>query len=360
MGGNVLSEAQRDKSVPVSGLVSRQVVLRSRPDGKVTESCFEFREVPIAGPADGEVLVRNLWLSIDPSVRVRLGADPVPGYLPPFAIGDSLIGLAIGEILESRSPQFAVGDIVTHIHGYRDLAVIATEGATLAGVGALTKVDASVHPPETYLGVLGSSGLTAYVGLLEVATLADGDDVWVSAAAGAVGSIAAQMAKARGHRVIGSAGSDAKVAYLLERLKLDGAFDYHTDDLLGALEEHAPGGIDVYFDNVGGRQLEAAISHLKPHGRVALSGAVSEYDTVETAYGPRNMFQVVSKSLTLRGFRSGAYNHLWDAMREELGGYLRDGRLHFEQTVFEGLEDAPSAVVAMLNGRNYGKTLCRV
>jgi NADPH-dependent curcumin reductase CurA len=214
-------------------------------------------------------------------------------------------------------------------------------------------------PPEAYLGLLGHIGLTAYAGLLEVAGLREGDVVWVSAAAGAVGSVAAQIAKARGHTVVGSAGSPEKVAYLLDDLGLDEAFDHSAGELPSLLRGAAPDGIDVYFDNVGGRHLEAALSALREGGRVALCGAVSEYEDGRST-GPRNMFQIVAKSLQLRGFRAGTFADRTDEMRAGLAELQRSGDLTLREHVVDGLENAPDALLALLGGRNIGKVLVRL
>ena len=215
-------------------------------------------------------------------------------------------------------------------------------------------------PPQAYLGVLGGNGLTAYAGLLRVSGLREGDDVWVSAAAGAVGSIVAQLAKLRGHRVIGSAGSAPKVAYLLDELKLDAAFDYHAGPVGDLLGQAAPDGIDVYFDNVGGDHLEAAIGALRRGGRVAVCGAVSEYDAAEPPPGPSNLFLLVAKDLEIRGFRGSSHVDLLDEMQRELGALLREGSLVWRETVVDGLEAAPEALARMMRGETTGKTLVRI
>ncbi|PQP26569.1 NADP-dependent oxidoreductase [Rhodococcus opacus] len=340
---------------------SHELKLARHPQGKVRPSDFHLDVVTVLEElAPGDILVRNSWSSIDPSVRMRLGPTGPAGYLPPFRIGETLTGLAVGEVLESRDPGFEKGDTVLHIKGFRELAVVRPGSETLAGAGGVTRLDTSVYPPQSYLGALGSSGLTAYVGLQCIGGLTSGDVVWISSAAGAVGSLAAQIAKLRGHYVVGSTGSGEKVRFLLDELKLDAAFDYHSPDLAGALASAAPDGIDLYFDNVGGAHLEAALYHLRPGGRVAMAGAVASYDADTAAPSPGNLFQIVAKNLTVQGFRAGAYDHLLGDMRAEVGSYLRDGRLVVEETVFDGLGSAPDAIVAMLHGRTVGKTLCRL
>lgn len=339
-------------------IVSRQVQLASRPEGQIQPGNFRVVERTLADPGEGEILVRNLWISVDAALRLRLGATPPPGYASPLPLDEPLMGLCVGEVLQSNAPGFSAGDVVIHLQGYRDYAVVSANAPTLAGAGSLTVVDVKIAPPQAYLGVLGYTGLTAYAGLLDVAQLRPGDVVWVSAAAGATGSVAAQIARLRGHRVVGSAGTAKKVAWLRDELGLDAAFDHH-EDLRAALHRCAPDGIDVYFDNVGGDHLEAALYALREGGRVALCGAVAEYDGAPSR-GPRNMFQIVAKSLQLRGFRSGSHVGRMDDMRRELGPWLRAGKLKFREHVFEGLESAPQAIIALLHGETTGKVLIRV
>jgi NADPH-dependent curcumin reductase CurA len=321
--------------------------------------CFELVETAVPEPADGEVLVRNSWLSVDAAVRVRLAESTPEGYLPPIGLHEPLAGLAVGEVIASRAEGFAPGDVVTHALGYRDLALVRPGDGSLAGAGGLTVVDTAVAPPEAYLGVLGHIGLTAYAGLRQVAGLREGDVVWVSAAAGGVGSVAAQLAKCWGHTVVGSAGSPQKVRYLLEDLGLDAAFDHRQGHLPDLLRQAAPSGIDVYFDNVGGSHLEAALTALRDGGRVALCGAVSEYEG-GASHSPSNMFQIIAKSLELRGFRAGTYTDRTSEMRAVVGALLAEGRLALREHVVDGLERAPEALITLLAGGNTGKVLVRL
>ncbi len=247
-----------------------------------------------------------------------------------------------------------------HADGWRDYATIRADAPALAGLGTLRRIDTRAAPPQAYLGPLGGIGLTAYVGLLAVAGLHAGDVVWVSAAAGAVGSIAAQIAKLRGHTVIGSAGSAAKVAHLLDDLGLDAAFNHRDGPVADLLRAVAPDGIDVYFDNVGGDHLQAAIGALRRGGRAALCGAVSTYGADEPAPGPTNLFRAVTHELTLRGFRGSAHVDRLDDVQRELGRWIADGRLKYTETVIDGLERAPEALALMLAGRTTGKTLVRI
>ncbi|MGI5217949.1 NADP-dependent oxidoreductase [Nocardia sp. CA-290969] len=339
-------------------MLNRHVRLARRPAGKLTAADLELAEAPIPEPGPGEILVRNTWLSIDPSIRIRLAATTPNGYLPPLRPGDELSGLALGTVLESRSPEFAAGDLVSHTLGYREYALLGTRAQTIGGYGAPARVDAGALPPRWFLGPLGSAGLTAYAGLSEILELNPADTLWVSSAAGAVGSLAAQLAKIRGATVIGSAGSPEKVAFLRDELGVP-AFDYHAGSLSESLAALAPGGIDTYFDNVGGDHLTAALDALRPAGRIALCGAVSGYDGAAPA-GPPNLFTMVSKGLRMRGFRAGSFTHLEERMRKEVAGYLADGRLIHRETIFDGIEAASTALLAMLSGATTGKTLCRL
>ena len=266
--------------------------------------------------------------------------------------------MTVGEVVESRAEGFAAGDLVWHAAGWREHAVVRAGEPSLRGLGTLARIDGSLAPARAFLGPLGGIGLTAYAGLLHVAELREGDVVWVSAAAGAVGSLAAQIAKLRGHRVIGSAGSPAKAAYLRDALGLDAAFDYHDGPVEAQLRAAAPDGIDVYFDNVGGEHLEAALATLRRGGRVALCGAVSTYEAAPA--GPSNLFQATANDLTLRGFRGSSHVHRFPDLQRDMGAWLADGRIRFSETVFDGLEHAPEALVRMLAGETVGKTLVRI
>jgi NADPH-dependent curcumin reductase CurA len=327
---------------------SREIRLASRPVGEPQTSDFELAEVEVGDPGDGEVVVRNTFMSVDPYMRGRM--DDRPSYVPPWEVGEACQGGAVGEVVASRSPRFSEGDVVVHQLGWREY-LKASKG--------LRKVDASAVPASAYLGVLGMPGLTAYVGLLDVAGLREGDVVFVSAAAGAVGSLAGQIAKLRGHTVIGSAGSAEKVEYV-KSLGFDAAFDYH-DGVREGLRAAAPEGIDVYFDNVGGDHLEAAISAARVGARFALCGAISSYNATEPQPGPRNLFQLVGKRITMRGFIILDHADRQPAFFEEVGGWVREGRVQFRETVVEGgVEAAPQAFIDLLRGANTGKMLVKL
>ncbi|WP_040795969.1 NADP-dependent oxidoreductase [Nocardia higoensis] len=339
-------------------VTNRQLVLAHRPAGRVRETDLDLRESPIPAPGPGQALVRNTWLSIDPSVRIRLGATTPPGYLPPLRPGEALTGLALGEVVASQRADLRVGDLVSHPLGYRDYALIGAGSDTIGGYGSATAIDPGGLPEQWFLGPLGSAGLTAYAGLTEVLELRETDTVWVSAAAGAVGGMAAQLARLRGATVIGSAGSARKVEDLRGDFGI-AAFDYRSQPPREALAELAPDGIDAYFDNVGGDHLIAALDAMRPHGRIALCGAVSAYDGGAPT-GPVDLFPMVSKQLRMRGFRAGAFTHLEQAIRAEIGEHLRAGRLVHRETVFDGLGQAGRALCALLAGETSGKTLCRL
>ena len=339
----------------------REVQLVRYPDGEVVPSDFRLVEVDIPAPGEGEVLVRNTWTSVDAGLRLRLRAKGPEGYFTAFPREAPMEGImTVGEVVESRADGFDVGDTVWHASGWRDYAVVEAGKEALAGIGTLTKLDTAVAPPQAYLGVLGGNGLTAYAGLFHVAGLREGDVVWVSAAAGAVGSLVAQLAKIRGHRVVASAGSDEKVAWLRDELGVDAAFNYRSGPLPELLREAAPDGIDVYFDNVGGDHLEAAIGALRRFGRVAICGAISEYDDAIPPPGPSNLFLMVAKDLTIRGFRGSSYVHLFAEMSREMGTWLREGRIRYRETVVDGLEHAPEALASLMRGDTTGKTLVRI
>jgi NADPH-dependent curcumin reductase CurA len=331
--------------------VPRQIVLASRPSGWPAEANFSLTEADQPDLADGQVRVRNLFMSVDPYMRGRM--NDVKSYVPPFRLGEPLEGGAIGTVTESRSPDLAEGDLVLHMLGWRDEAVLpAAHAQKVAEVEGLS--------PSAYLGVLGVPALTAYVGLLDIASLRDGDVVFVSGAAGAVGSMAGQFAKLKGAaRVIGSAGTDDKVRWLHE-IGFDAAFNYKAAPVLSQLREAAPDGIDVYFDNVGADHLDAALVALNPHGRVAMSGAIAHYNATEPPPGPTNLGLVITKRLTLRGFIVIDHQHRLPDMIADVSGWLREGKLAHTETVVDGLDNAPSAFIDLLRGGNTGKMIVRL
>lgn len=299
---------------------------------------------------DGEVLVANRYMSVDPYMRGRMNDGK--SYVSPFQIGEPLEGAATGEVLASSCPDVPVGVTVLHHRGWREHAVVS---------GATVKiVDPALAPESAFLGALGMTGLTAYAGLMYAAKFTDGDIVFVSGAAGAVGSLVGQIAKASGaSRVLGSAGSPDKVARILE-LGFDAGFNYHDGPVVDLLKEVAPQGIDVYFDNVGGEHLEAAISVLNTHGRVAMCGAISQYNATEPSPAPRNLGTVIGKQLTLQGFLVGMYADKAEEFAQKMAGWLADGSITWDETVRDGLENAPAAFIELLRGGNTGKMVVRL
>jgi NADPH-dependent curcumin reductase CurA len=331
-------------------LTGREIQLAARPVGEPQQSDFRLAEVDVRDPQAGEVLVRNKVMSVDPYMRGRMSDRK--SYVAPFEVGKALSGGAVGEVVASRADGIAEGDLVLHDLGWREYAVVKARFAR--------RIDPEVAPPSAFLGVLGMPGLTAYAGLLDVGALREGDVVFVSGAAGAVGSLVGQIARLRGHRVIGSAGSPEKVAYVRDELGFDAAFDYHDGPVVDRLHEHAPDGIDLYFDNVGGEHLEAAITALRLNGRIAMCGSIATYNAVEPPPGPRNMFQFVAKRLTLRGFLVRDHEDRRADFEREVGASLRTGRIVSRETVAEGLEQAPQALIDLLRGANIGKMLVRL
>jgi NADPH-dependent curcumin reductase CurA len=316
-----------------------------------TAENFELVEVDLPEPTDGQVLVRNHFMSVDPYMRGRM--NDVKSYVPPFELGKAMEGGAVGEVVASANPALAVGDLVLHNLGWRDVALVPDKGARR--IEAIEGVSLSA-----YLGVLGMPGLTAYVGLLDIAEFKPGDAVFVSGAAGAVGSVVGQIAKARGaSRVIGSAGTASKVAWLRE-IGFDAAFDYHDGPVRTRLKEAAPDGIDVYFDNVGGEHLEAAISALRPYGRVAMCGAISAYNATDAPSGPNNLSLAVGKRLTLRGYIVSDHNRRMKDYLPEMSTWLAEGKVQWQETVVEGLENATEAFQGLLTGQNTGKMVVKL
>ena len=330
---------------------SREVRLAARPHGWPTAETFAIAETEVGDPGPGQLLVRNLMMSVDPYMRGRM--DDRKSYMPPFQVGEALDGGAVGEVVASGVDEIKPGQTVLHGRGWREYALIPANRATV--------VDPSVAPLGTYLGVLGMTGLTAYAGLFVTAEFKPGDVVFVSSAAGSVGQVVGQLAKLNGAaRVIGSAGSAEKVAYLIDELGFDAAFDYHDGSVRERLAQAAPDGIDVYFDNVGGDHLEAAIAAMKLHGRITVCGMISVYNATEATPAPRNLAQIIGKRITIRGMLVSDHYALEPKFIAEVAPLVADGRIKHRETVFEGLDSAPEAFLAMLRGDGVGKNLVRI
>ncbi|WP_031070012.1 NADP-dependent oxidoreductase [Streptomyces sp. NRRL S-118] len=332
-------------ALPASG---REWHLVARPHGWPKPEDFALREAPVTEPGEGRILVRNLHFSVDPYMRGRM--NDVKSYVPPFQLDRPMDGGAVGEVIASGAEGFAVGDHVLHGLGWREYAELDAKHAT--------KVDGTIAPLSAYLGVLGMTGMTAYAGLFETASFKEGDAVFVSGAAGAVGSQVGQLAKLRGaSRVIGSAGSDEKVKLLTEEYGFDAAFNYKNGPVAEQLKEAAPDGIDVYFDNVGGEHLEAAISRLNVHGRVTICGMIAGYNDTEPTPGPRNMAMVIGKRLRLQGMLVNDHAALRPQFVQDVAGWLASGELKYHETVVEGMENGVDAFLGMLRGENTGKMI---
>jgi len=328
--------------------VNREVRLAARPYGFPKDSDFELAETPIPEPGDGQVLVRNVWLSVDPYMRGRM--SEARSYAANFEVGVCMTGGAVGQVIESRSDKLAVGDWVNSMNGWREYFI--------ADGGSLMKIDPELAPVSKALGVLGLTGLTAYVGLLDLGQPKEGETVFVSAATGAVGSIVGQIAKLKGCRTVGSAGSAEKVARAKEA-GFDDAFNYKEERPAEALDRLCPDGIDVYFENVGGEHLEAALPRMRLFGRVVLCGLISHYNDTEMRPGP-SLVPALTNRLTIRGFIiSDHFDRLADFLRD-MGQWVREGKIVDEETVVEGIENAPAAFMGLLRGENRGKMLVKV
>ena len=330
---------------------TRIVTLASRPDRRPAPGNFGLEERPVDEPDPGQVLVRNVYMSVDPAMRGRM--EPTEKhYTTNFSVGGPLDGSAIGRVIASRADGFAAGDFVRHRLGWRDYAVVDAAAATV--------VDPALAPLPTWLGVLGQTGFTAYAGLRRAGDIRPGDVVFVSAAAGAVGSTAGQLARLLGaSRVIGSAGGAEKSRLLVDELGFDEGIDYRAG-LAEGLAAAAPDGIDLYFDNVGGDHLVAALYALRLHGRVALCGMISTMEDATSAPGVQHLIQAVLKRLTLRGFIVRDHEDLRPEFEKQVANWLRTGELISKQTVVDGLENAVDAFIGLLSGANVGKMLVRV
>jgi NADPH-dependent curcumin reductase CurA len=329
-------------------ITSSEIRLASRPTGLPTLGNFDKAQSELAPPGEGQVLVRNVYMSVDPYMRARMTEG---AYMPSFQPGQALAGAALGEVVQSQASGLSAGDIVSSAYGWREYFV--------ANAGDVRRIDRPVQPLSAHLGVLGGTGLSAWVGL-NIVDVKAGDRVFVSGAAGAVGSIAGQLAKLRGCFVIGSAGSAAKTRMLVDELGFDAAVNYRDGNLLGQLKAAAPEGIDVYFDNVGGDHLEAAISIMRAHGRISACGAISTYNDEHPSPGPRNLFDVVIKRLTMRGFIVSDSLDQMPRFLADVTPLVSSGKLIAKETIVEGIDRAPQAFIDMLRGGNVGKMLVKL
>ncbi len=326
----------------------QQFVLASRPQGEVMPSNFRLETVPVPALADGQVLVRNHYLSLDPYMRMRM--DDAKSYAAPQAIGAVMIGGTVGEVVESKNPKFAVGDKVVGMLGWSEMGV--SDGALLR------KVDTSHIPLSAYLGAVGMPGMTAWYGLTQIMQPKAGETIVVSAASGAVGSVVGQLAKQRGCRAVGIAGGAEKCAYVVNELGFDACVDYKAGNLEADLAAATPDGVDAIFENVGGKVFDAALARMNPFGRIALCGMISGYDGQPAPINNARVF--LSMRLTMRGFIVSEHMELWPQGLTELGAAVAGGKLKFRESVAQGLAAAPEAFIGMLKGKNFGKQLVKL
>jgi NADPH-dependent curcumin reductase CurA len=332
-------------------MIAHEVRLRTLPRGKPSADDFSVVATPLSEPAEGQILIRNLAMSVDPYMRLPLTG--LAGVHAPMKPGDVMDGAAVGVVVQSRHPAFAEGANVVHPQmGWREAYISDGTG--------LSRVDPTIAPLTYYLGILGLTGITAYGGVEYALAPRRDDIVFVSGAAGAVGMVVCQLAKRRHCRLIGSTGSDSKARWLRDVLKLDHVIDYRREDIGDALRAAAPDGLNGYFDNVGGTTLEGAIGAMKRHGRIALCGAIAQYNDANYRSGPGNFFTVIEKGLTLIGVNVGHYYDRGPQIIAELASLLKSGELIWQETVVDGLENAPAAFVRMLEGGNTGKMIVRL
>ncbi|TGN78083.1 NADP-dependent oxidoreductase [Streptomyces bauhiniae] len=336
---------------PALPAVSREWQLLERPVGWPKPEDFALVEVPMPEPGEGQVLVRNEYLSVDPYMRGRMSA--AKSYAAPYELGEPMQGGAVGVVVASDVDGIEAGDHLLHFLGWREYAAV--------DAGQAVKVDPDAAPLSTYLGVLGMTGLTAYAGLLRTAGFKEGDIVFVSGAAGAVGSQVGQLAKLKGaSRVIGSAGSDEKVRLLVDEYGFDAAFNYKDGPVGEQLREAAPDGIDVYFDNVGGDHLQAAIAELNLHGRIAICGAISVYNNTEPAPGPNNLARLIQTRGRIEGFLVGDHYDLQPEFVREIAPLVASGKLKYRETVVDGIQNMVEAFLGVLRGDNTGKMIVKL
>ncbi len=332
-------------------LTNLQIQLAARPIGFPKLTDFQAVETANPVPAEGELLLETLWLSVDPYMRGRM--SDAKSYAEPVKLGEVMVGGTVNRVVESKADGFKAGDIVAGFSGWQRYAI--------ANPKQLRKLDPTLAPISTALGVVGMPGLTAYFGLLDVCDPKAGETVVVSGAAGAVGSIVGQIAKIKGCRVVGIAGTNDKVKWLVEEMGFDAAYNYKdTPNHLAKLRQLCPNGIDVYFDNVGGVITDAAMIHMNVHARVAICGQISQYNLEQPEMGPRMLGMLIVKRAKVQGLLVTDYMARWGEGTKELGGWLKSGKLKYEETIVDGLEKAPEAFLAMLRGENTGKMLVRV
>jgi len=331
--------------------VSREIRLKNRPAGLPAESDFELAEVSLPQIADGQVLVQNIYMSVDPYMRGRMVDRK--SYVPPFQLNQPLEGGCVGRVVESKNSQFQVGDFVLGGSGWREYFISD-------GTGIL-KIDPAVAPIQAYLGTVGMPGLTAYYGLLEIGMPKPGETIFVSAASGAVGAIVCQIARIKGCRVVGSAGSDEKVSWLLQEAGVDAAFNYKkSPDVIAEVGRLCPKGIDVYYENVGGVHLEAALEHMNKFGRIVMCGMIAIYNATKPVPGPANLFYIIGKQLKMQGFIVSDHFDILPQFYADMAKWIAEGKIKWRETVVEGLENAPGAFIGLFKGENFGKMIVKL
>jgi len=331
--------------------VNKQIVLTQRPEGFPKESDFKLVESPTPVPATDQFLVRALYLSVDPYMRGRM--NDAKSYAPPVKLGEVMVGGVVGQVVESRHPQFQRGDFVEGYLGWQTFAISDGKG--------VRKIDPALAPITTALSVLGMPGLTAYFGLLEIGQPQTGETVLVSGAAGAVGSMVGQIARIKGCRVVGVAGSDQKVDYLMHKLNFDAAFNYKTtDDHFKKLKEMCPNGIDVYFDNVGGAVTDAAFRLINVKARVVVCGQISQYNLAKPEMGPRLLWKLIERQARVEGFLVFQFADRYGEGLRQMAEWHKAGKMRIREEITEGIETAPRAFIGMLQGQNIGKQLVKI
>ena len=332
-------------------LLNHQFKLTSRPQGNAKRSDFTYTSEPVREPADGEVIIKNLYLSLDPAMRGWMNESKA-SYIPPVGLGEVMRAIAVGQVVASRNTQFAVGDHVTGLLGVQEYACSNGQG--------LTKVDPQLAPLPLYLSTLGMPGLTAYFGLLEVGKPKEGDTVVVSGAAGAVGAVVGQIAKIKGARVVGIAGGAEKCRYLVDVLGFDAAIDYKKDNLIEALKSHCPKGVDVYFDNVGGEILDAVLTRLARGARIVICGAISQYNTTSAVQGPANYLSLLVNRASMTGIMVADYYPRAMEALVQMGAWIAQGKLKTREDIDTGLAHFPETFAKLFSGENNGKLILKV
>jgi NADPH-dependent curcumin reductase CurA len=334
-------------------MTNRRIVLASRPAGEPTQENFRLESEEAPSPGDGQVLLKTLYLSLDPYMRGRM--SDAKSYVAPFEIGEPLSGGTVCEVIESKVSEFQPGDVVLGFSGWQEYSIVPAKG--------LRKIDTSVAPVSTALGILGMPGMTAYMGLLKLGTPKAGETVVVAAASGAVGAAVGQIAKIKGCRAVGIAGGRDKCDYVVKELGFDACVDHRSETLAEHLKAACPDGIDVYFESVGGKVFEAVLPLMKDFGRVPVCGLIAQYNLTELPEGPdqtpKVMRAILAKRLKFQGFIVSDFNADEGEFKRDMAGWVREGKMRYREDIVEGIENAPAAMIGLLKGRNFGKLLVK-